>query len=302
MKNAHLLLFPVLTLFAIVAAAQTATEAPNPTSTQDVAAPPPSQSSSTPRLELFPTPEVPPEEAPKNPASTQDLAMPGQSASASRAELFPIMEVPPDEVPLSTVSTDLSATPPSESPSASHVDLFPTMEVPLDEVPKSTEPAPDLDATPLSESPSASHVDFFPTMEVPLDEVPKSTEPAPDLDATSPSEPSAPRGELFPMPEVPADAPLTPAEIELQAQIQNAISKDPTLTSDSVNVSLFPGGIELSGTVASVRARLAASRLAKSYAANKKVVDKITIAVRRETPGEASPAKAETPGTDHQHP
>jgi len=301
MKNLHLFLFLVLTLFAVVAAAQTASEAPqNPVSTQDVAAP--SQSSSTPHLELFPTPEVPPGEAPKNPASTQGLAMPGQASLDSHVDLFPIIEVPPDEVPTTTVSTDLSATPKDEWSSASRVDLFPIIEVPPDEVPASTG-STDPGTTSGDELPSAPHAALFPIMEVPADDVEKGTALAPDSEASPLSEPPSASGvELFPMPEVPADAPLTPAEIELQAQIQNAISKDATLTSDNVNVSLFPGGIELSGTVASVRARLAASRLAKSYAANRKVVDKITIAARHETPAEPAPPKAETPGTAHQNP
>jgi hypothetical protein len=300
MKNLHLLLFPVLTFFAVVAAAQTVEAPKNPAPTQDLAAP--SQSSSTSHVDLFSTPEVPPEEAPKNPASTQDLAMPGQSPSASHVELFPVMEIPPDEVPLSTVSTVLGATRPSETSSASHLELFPTPEVPPEAAPKNPASTQD-DAAMPSQVSSDAHVDLFPVMEVPPDEVPAGTASTPDLSANPPSEPSsATPVELFPIPEVPADAPLTPAEIELQAQIQNAISKDPTLTSDNVNVSLFPGGIELSGTVASVRARLAASRLAKSYAANRKVVDKITIAARHETPGEPAPAKAETPGTAHQNP
>jgi len=95
-------------------------------------------------------------------------------------------------------------------------------------------------------------------------------------------------------------APLTEAELEMQALIQNAIGKDPTLTGGNVNVAMSPAGIELTGTVASMRARLAASRLAKSYARGKKVVDKITVAASPEAPAE--PVKADPSGTTHQHP
>jgi hypothetical protein len=167
-----------------------------------------------------------------------------------------------------------------------------------DQAPKLPAPTQDLAATQPSQSSSTSKVELFPTPEIP------------QLAATSPIPPSSTSHvELFPTPDIPAEkeadivAPLTAAESEMQAQIQSAISKDPTLSGGNVNVSLSADGIELSGTVASVRARLAATRLAKSYAAGRKVVDKITIATSQpETRPEPLPTKADSAATTHQHP
>jgi len=135
----------------------------------------------------------------------------------------------------------------------------------------------------------------------------------PDEDRADPPVPpsaSSRAAELFPMPAIPeedvpsAPEPLTEAELEMQALIQSAIGTNPALTAANVNVAMSSDGIELSGTVANVQAKLAASRLAKSYAAGKKVVDKITVSASPpETHPEPSPVKADSPGTAHQqHP
>lgn len=143
--------------------------------------------------------------------------------------------------------------------------------------------------------------ELFPTPVIPVD---AGTAAAPVASSSA----SSRAAELFPAPTIPDEdtrsgpPPLTPAEVEMQALIQNAIGKDPTLNGANVNVAMSTEGIELTGTVASMRARLAASRLAKSYAAGRKVVDKITIAANRpETPVEPAPAKADPSGTTHQH-
>lgn len=100
-----------------------------------------------------------------------------------------------------------------------------------------------------------------------------------------------------------APAPLTQAEIEMQALIQSAIAKNPTLSGGNVSVAVSADGIELTGTVTSVRARLAAFRLAKSYAAGKKVVDRIAVAANPpQAPAEPAPAKPDSPGTNHRDP
>jgi hypothetical protein len=116
--------------------------------------------------------------------------------------------------------------------------------------------------------------------------------------------------ELFSMPAIPdedrpsAPAPLTEAEVEMQALIQSAMGSNPTLSGGNISVALSAEGIELSGTVASIQAKVAATRLAKSYAAGRKVVDKITVAANPPEPHpEATPVKADSPGTTHQqHP
>jgi hypothetical protein len=181
---------------------------------------------------------------------------------------------------------------PTPAPVLAGAELFPMPAIPDDD--PASAPAP-------SSSVWSHGAALFPMLAIPDDD--PASAPAPSSSVSSHG------AELFPMPAIPDDdpasapAPLTQAESEMQARIQNAIGKDPTLTGGNVNVSMSAGGIELTGTVASVRARLAASRLAKSYAAGRKVLDKITVAANTpETPAEPSPAKADSPGTAHQRP
>jgi hypothetical protein len=82
------------------------------------------------------------------------------------------------------------------------------------------------------------------------------------------------------------------SDSELQAQIQNALSKEPTLSGDSVRASVAEDSIEMSGNVATPREKLTASRIVQSYAGNKKVVSHITIGAR-------SGANPTTPAAAH---
>jgi osmotically-inducible protein OsmY len=67
---------------------------------------------------------------------------------------------------------------------------------------------------------------------------------------------------------------------DLQIQIQTALQKEPTLSGDSVNVSVSDDSIELNGTVASSKEKQTAKRIAQSYAGNRKVVDHLTVSGR----------------------
>jgi hypothetical protein len=155
------------------------------------------------------------------------------------------------------------------------------------------------DPVPLSSSSSLGGRELFPMPVVPEEESPRVSVTASSL-----------HPELFPMPSIPeADpantpAPLTEAELEMQALIQNAIGNNPAVTAPNVSVALSAEGIELSGTVASAQAKLAASRLAKSYAAGRKVVDRITVAANPpEMHPQPSPVRADSAATAHQqHP
>jgi hypothetical protein len=115
--------------------------------------------------------------------------------------------------------------------------------------------------------------------------------------SATPSPAPAPVSALENPETAPDSAAITAAESELQAQIQNAIGKDPTLSGSSVSVAVSAEGIELSGSVTSGRARLAASRIAKSYAGSKKVVDKITVSLHTgDAPAEPTPEKINSAG------
>jgi len=99
-----------------------------------------------------------------------------------------------------------------------------------------------------------------------------------------------------------------PADSDLQAQLRNALSREPTLSHDSVNATVSADAIELSGSVATGREKQTATRIAQSFAINKKVVSHITIsgnaapvapnaAVSGETHGESHSGKAEVPSS-----
>jgi len=83
------------------------------------------------------------------------------------------------------------------------------------------------------------------------------------------------------VPETPAATTNPPiSDSDLQSQIQNALSKEPTLSGESVRVSVAEDNIEMSGNVGSAREKLTATRIVQSYAGNKKVVNHLTIGGR----------------------
>lgn len=67
---------------------------------------------------------------------------------------------------------------------------------------------------------------------------------------------------------------------DLTSQIQNALSKEPTLTGDSPHVTVSGDTIELTGAVGTNKEKVTATRIVQSYAANKKLVNKLTVGKR----------------------
>src|SRR5260370_35627128 len=66
----------------------------------------------------------------------------------------------------------------------------------------------------------------------------------------------------------------------LQIQIQDALSREPTLRNGSVKVTALAEGIELSGSVANRREGLNAARVAQSYAHVKKALNHFDVGVQ----------------------
>lgn len=95
------------------------------------------------------------------------------------------------------------------------------------------------------------------------------------------------------VPETPQATSATagPSDTDLQAQVQNALSKEPTLSGDSVNVAVTGDSIDITGSVATAREKQTATRIVQSYAGNKKVVSHLTITGRNRnvSPAAASP-------------
>lgn len=71
-----------------------------------------------------------------------------------------------------------------------------------------------------------------------------------------------------------------PDSKSLQGQIQTSLKNDPTLANENVTVNVTPERIELSGSVPTGKEKQTARRIAESYAAERKVVDHITVAGR----------------------
>ncbi len=69
---------------------------------------------------------------------------------------------------------------------------------------------------------------------------------------------------------------------DLQSQIQNALSKEPTLTGDSARVNVSGDTVELAGTVGTNKEKITATRIVQSYAGSKKLVNKLVIGGRSE--------------------
>jgi hypothetical protein len=69
---------------------------------------------------------------------------------------------------------------------------------------------------------------------------------------------------------------------DLQSQIQNALSKEPTLTGDSARANVSGDTVELAGTVGTNKEKITATRIVQSYAGSKKLVNKLVIGGRSE--------------------
>lgn len=66
------------------------------------------------------------------------------------------------------------------------------------------------------------------------------------------------------------------SDSDLETQIQNALSKEPTLSSDNTHVKVSGDTIELDGNVATNKEKITATRIVQSYAGSKKLVNKLT--------------------------
>ena len=80
---------------------------------------------------------------------------------------------------------------------------------------------------------------------------------------------------------------------DLQSQIQNALSKEPTLTGDSPRVNVSGDTVELGGTVGTNKEKITATRIVQSYTGSKKLVNKLTISPRNV---KSSPTSTDNPG------
>jgi hypothetical protein len=128
--------------------------------------------------------------------------------------------------------------------------------------------------------------------------VQSGTMPTPSAQTALPNERigSAKIDSLSPLTAPPPDQRATAEDAALQAEIQSALGHDPTLTHDSVRVSVLSDSIELTGSVGNSRERLTATRLAMSFAGSKRVISRITVGGASDAPLQAAPAKKNVTG------
>ena len=81
---------------------------------------------------------------------------------------------------------------------------------------------------------------------------------------------------------------------DLQSQIQNALSKEPTLTGDSPRVNVSGDTVELAGNVSTNKEKITATRIVQSYSGSKKLVNKLIISGRSE---KSPPMSTGNPGS-----
>jgi hypothetical protein len=77
-----------------------------------------------------------------------------------------------------------------------------------------------------------------------------------------------------------------PTDSDLESQIQNALSKEPTLNGDSPHVTVSSDNIDLSGKVNTSKEKITATRIVQSYAGSKKLVNHLTVG--NQTPSSTS--------------
>lgn len=87
----------------------------------------------------------------------------------------------------------------------------------------------------------------------------------------------------------------TMTDSDLQSQIQNALSKEPTLTGDSPRVNVSGDTVELAGAVGTNKEKITATRIVQSYTGSKKLVNKLSISPRSE---KSTPASIENPANN----
>jgi len=101
----------------------------------------------------------------------------------------------------------------------------------------------------------------------------------------------ASQSQLSEAPEMPSAAPVL-SNSDLQTQIQNALTKEPTLSGDTVNVTVSAEAIDISGSVATAREKLTATRIVQSYAGNRKVMSHLAVGGHNRTASPDAPAQS----------
>ncbi|HVP65021.1 MAG TPA: BON domain-containing protein [candidate division Zixibacteria bacterium] len=116
--------------------------------------------------------------------------------------------------------------------------------------------------------------------------------PAPMADpkpAPKPAPPVAMSGPAAPPYHAPAWLPESPDSNTLRTQIESALTQDESLVGSKLDVVVNENEINLAGTVPGSREKLAAERIARSFAGNRTVVNKLNIGAQASQPANTAP-------------
>jgi hypothetical protein len=149
---------------------------------------------------------------------------------------------------------------------------------------------------PVTTPPSEQRPETTPTTPQPR----QPSQPQPEVNKPEASAPpsAAPvpkREPVLRQPAGPALSMNTPAAADLQKRIEAALQRDPTLSGASITVNVTDDAIDISGNANTNKERLAARRIVQSFAANRRVRERITVA-GVQSPETPQPVATETPG------
>ena len=129
-----------------------------------------------------------------------------------------------------------------------------------------------------SVTPSQNPTTTMPTTANPNPTTPDPTAPTSQQPAPPPQS-QQPKGQSPKVPQ--GEAPLPSSNVSdstsLQQQLDQAYQSEPSLNGSKIDVIVSDSQVELTGSVPTGKDKITAERIAKSYAGNRKVVNKVSV-------------------------
>ncbi len=142
-----------------------------------------------------------------------------------------------------------------------------------------------------SVTPSQNPTATTPTTANPNPTTPDPTAPTTQQPAPPPQE-QRPQGQSPTVPQ--GEAPLPSSNVSdsssLQQQLDQAFQSEPSLNGSKIDVAVTDSQVHLTGSVPTNKDKVTAERIAKSYAGNRKVIDKVTVAPNSSPQDQATPS------------
>lgn len=141
-----------------------------------------------------------------------------------------------------------------------------------------------------SVSPSQNPTATTPATANPNPTTPDPTAPTTQQPAPPPQE-QRPQGQSPTVPQ--GEAPLPSSNVSdsssLQQQLDQAFQSEPSLNGSKIDVAVTDSQVHLTGSVPTNKDKVTAERIAKSYAGDRKVIDKVAVTPNTSPQGQATP-------------